>query len=50
MTDTDRLDWLEKNVFTLKNDQDKLPALSIPKAIIMRRTVRQAVDEAMRRK
>jgi gluconate kinase len=51
MTDTDRLDWLEKNVFTLINDHQRPVPITIyvVDATIMRRTVRQAIDEAMKR-
>jgi len=51
MTDTERIDWLEKNLFTLKNDWGELGAsLIAPKVTFIRRTIRQTIDDAMRRK
>jgi hypothetical protein len=49
MTDTDRIDWLEKNWFVLGSDKGPFVYMTIPNVTILRRTVRQAVDEAMRR-
>jgi hypothetical protein len=50
MTDTDRLDWLEKHHCTLINGDGVLRiSLSTPAVTIIRRTVRQVVDEGMRR-